>query len=248
MISSVRTGAGHVVVVQGQEAADVDQGVLLGAHGAAVGVAEELARDLLDAPVLLPGLAPLDEPGVLGEAGAVQEERHAVRACSSRDTSRTLARLTGWPPPLLLVMVSMTKGIRSPYLANAASSLADRDVALERRLDQGVEPLVAHAVQRHGAAELHVGAGGVEVDVVGHHVLLLHEDAEEQVLRRASLMAGDDVLVAGDAPDGGLEVGPAAALRVGLVAGHHGRPLPVAHGRRAAVGEQVDVDGDRTGS
>ena len=65
-------------VVQGHEAADVHQRVLLGAHGAAVGMAEELAGDLLDAAILLAGLAPLDEPGVLGEARAVEVQRHAV--------------------------------------------------------------------------------------------------------------------------------------------------------------------------
>ena len=48
-------------------------------------------------------------------------------------------------------------------------------------------------------AELDVGARGVEVDVVRHHVLLLHQRAEQEVLGRAPLVAGDHVPVAGEA-------------------------------------------------
>ena len=69
---------GERVVVQRQPAADVGERVLLGAHGHAVGDGEHVAHDVGDRPLALPRLAALDEPGVLGEAAGVDEERLAV--------------------------------------------------------------------------------------------------------------------------------------------------------------------------
>ena len=70
----------------------------------------------------------------------------------------------------------------------------------------------------------------------------LDQRAADQVLGPAALVGGDDVLVAVVLLHGGFEVVEVAAARVGLVAQHHPRPLPVAHGAGARVGEQVDVD------
>ena len=75
----------QLLVAAGQEAADVGQAVLLGAHGAAVGVAEDLAHDLGDRAVGLPRLALLDEPGVLGEAAGVDVEGDAELAAELGD-------------------------------------------------------------------------------------------------------------------------------------------------------------------
>ena len=44
----------QILVAAGEEAADVGEAVLLGAHGAAVGVAEDLAHDLGDRAVPCP--------------------------------------------------------------------------------------------------------------------------------------------------------------------------------------------------
>src|SRR5439155_10971129 len=59
-------------------------GVLLGAHGHAVGVRDHLAHDVGDALVGIARLAHADEPSVLGEAAGVQEEGHveAVTDCA----------------------------------------------------------------------------------------------------------------------------------------------------------------------
>ena len=55
-------------VVHRQEAADIDDGVLFGAHGHAIRQGEDFAGDLEDGHVLVARLAQLDEVGVLGEA------------------------------------------------------------------------------------------------------------------------------------------------------------------------------------
>src|SRR4028118_785687 len=75
---------GQPVVAGGEESADVGEAVLLRAHRAAVGVAEDLADDLFHRTVLLPRLARLDEEGVLGEAAGVDVEGDAELAAELR--------------------------------------------------------------------------------------------------------------------------------------------------------------------
>ena len=91
-----------------------------------------------------------------------------------------------------------------------------------------------------GADEFDVGAGGVEVRVVGDDVALLAGHAEEDALGGAALVRGDDVLVAEDVLDGIFEAVEAAAAGVALVAFHDGGPLVGGHGAGAGVGEQID--------
>ena len=74
----VAAALGERVVVHGQPAADVGQAVLLGAHRHAVGEGGHLADDVGDGDAAVARLALVDEPGVLGEAAGVEEERQAV--------------------------------------------------------------------------------------------------------------------------------------------------------------------------
>jgi hypothetical protein len=61
-----------------EQAADVDQAVLLGGDGRAVGEVEHLTDDVARGLALELGLALADEPGVLGEAARVEEEGELV--------------------------------------------------------------------------------------------------------------------------------------------------------------------------
>jgi len=62
------------VVVETQETADVDQTVLLGAHGAALRQGEHFPADLLDILVGVTLFPLLDEPGILGKTAGVENE------------------------------------------------------------------------------------------------------------------------------------------------------------------------------
>src|SRR5450756_1900933 len=97
-------------------------------------------------------------------------------------------------------------------------------------------------VHEGAPGELLVQARRGEVHVAGHDVAGLDEDLRQDVLGGAALVGGHQVLVAVDLPNRRLEVVEVAAAGVGLVAEHHAGPLAVAHGARAGVGEQVDVD------
>ena len=91
-----------------------------------------------------------------------------------------------------------------------------------------------------GSDEFDIGAGRVEVSVVGNDVALFAGDAEENALGGAALVRGNDVLVADNVLDGVAETIVAAAAGVALVAFHDGGPLVSRHRPGAGVGEQID--------
>ena len=59
-----------------------------------------------------------------------------------------------------------------------------------------------HEIHSLGADEFDIGAGRIEMGVVGNNVSLLAGDVEENALGGASLVGGNDVLVAEDVLDG----------------------------------------------
>ena len=77
-------------------------------------------------------------------------------------------------------------------------------------------------------------------ELLGTYLPWPAEDGEEDPLGGASLVGGDDVLEAGQFADLVVEAVEASRAGVRLVAAHDARPLIGAHGRRAAVGQQVD--------
>ena len=125
-------------------------------------------------------------------------------------------------------------------LVERGAQPVDVHVALERVVAVHVGELGAGQVERERAAELDVGAGRVEVAVVGDDVAFLAHHREQDALGGAALVRGDDVLEAGDVVDRVAEVEVRRAAGVGLVAAHDAGPLVGAHGAGAAVGEQVD--------
>ena len=113
-------------------------------------------------------------------------------------------------------------------------------VALEGMDQPRLAALGDHQVARLGARVLDVGARGVEVRVVGHHVARPGDAGEQDVLGGAPLVGGDHVLEARDVAYRRLKPVEGRRARVRLVAGDHARPLARRHRPRAAVGQQVD--------
>ena len=187
-------------------------------------------------------LADLDEVGVLGKTAGVEVERDAMLAANRADGFDVLHRHG------LAAAGVVGHGQHDQGHALAAGALnqalqrGDVHVAFERMLQAGLAALGDDQIDRLGADELDVGAGGVEVRVVGDDIAFLAHHAEEDALGGAALVGGDDVLVAEDILNGGAELLEAAAAGVTLVAFHDGRPLVGGHGAGAGVGEQVDED------
>ena len=70
----------------------------------------------------------------------------------------------------------------------------------------------------------------------------MNHDLRQDVLRGAPLMRGDEILISIILSYSLPQVVKVLAAGIGFVAQHHARPLAVAHGVGAAVGQQVDVD------
>ena len=159
-------------------------------------------------------------------------------------TARAFSIETGWPPPELLVTVSITSGTRSrPTRAMSCFQGFDVHVALERMvLTPGC---LASAMGRSTAS---APTNSTLARVVSKWVLLgttspfLHMHAEEDAFGGATLVRRDHVLVAEDVLHGIAEAVEAAAAGVALVAFHDGGPLMRGHGAGAGVGQQVDED------
>ena len=148
---------------------------------------------------------------------------------------------TGWPPPELLVTVSMHSGMFSaPRSSMKRSSARDIHVALERVLRFGLAAFGNDQVNRVGALRLDIGARGVEMGVVRHRVMRLGDHREQDALGGPALVGRDQVLERHQVLDRRLETVESRAAGVGLVTLHQRGPLAGAHAGGARVGQEVD--------
>ncbi len=115
-------------------------------------------------------------------------------------------------------------------------------VALERVCRLGTKGLVDDAVHGLSAVIEDMGPGGIEGHIEGNHVSLFDEGAENHVLRRPSLVGGNDVIEAENFLYRGLEVEETVRSCIGFVSHQKSSPLVLAHGAGAGIGEKVDVD------
>ena len=107
-------------------------------------------------------------------------------------------------------------------------------------LNAGLAAFGDDQIDGFGADELHVGAGGIEMRVVGDDVAFLAHATEQDALGGTALVRGDDVAIAEDVLDGSAKLVEAAAAGVAFVAFHDGGPLVGGHGAGAGIGEEVD--------
>ena len=185
-------------------------------------------------------LALLDEPGVLGEAAGVQEERERRSGRRPRAPRGGWPCDTGWPPIELLVTVMNTTGTSSaPRSSMQALQGGDVHVALE---GQPSRPRPAAVQGRRASAPV----ASTLARVVSKWVLLgttlpgPADAREEDLLGGAALVGGDDVLEREELLDRVAEAEPRRRAGVALVAVLDARPLVAAHRARARVGQQVD--------
>lgn len=97
-----------------------------------------------------------------------------------------------------------------------------------------------HQIDGFSAYELDVGAGCVEMSVVGNDVAVPAHDAEQNALGGSPLVSGDDVTIAEDVLNRVAEMIEAAAPGIALITLHQRRPLVGRHGAGAGVSQQID--------
>ena len=211
-------------------------------HGRGVGECADLVHDRCDRVIREAGLALLNEIGVLGHARHVVDQQHAVARAPGAQLPQVGHRHR------LAARHVDTRGeadVRNAFGAHVRDQrieLRQVDVALERMLALRVVRLVDDHVDERAAGQFLVQPGGREVHVPGHMIARLDEQLGQDVLGAAALVRGHHVPIAVAFAHGGFEVVEVGAAGVGLVAEHHAGPLPVAHGRDAGIGQQVDID------
>ena len=99
-----------------------------------------------------------------------------------------------------------------------------------------------HQIHSFGTDKFNVGAGGVEMGVVGDDIAFLAHHAEQDALGGATLMGGNDMPEAKDVLNGIAKAIETLAAGIALVAFHDGGPLMRGHGASAGISEQVDQD------
>ncbi len=232
----------QLFIVQGEEAADIGKRVFLGAHRAAVGIGEDPVRDLRHRGVGKTFFAQPDKVAVLREAAAVDEKGNPVfytnrlRGFDIFHADRLSA------PRIIGDGGHHQRDIRGSFFLYRFFQGFQVHIALEGGGDSGDFSLGAAAVDGFGAGELDIGAGGVEEGVADKIFPFTAEDAEQYFFRRPSLVGGDDEGHARQLVNAVLKAEKAGAAGIGFIALHDAGPLLAAHGRSAAVGEQVDQD------
>ena len=153
---------GQVVVVHGQPAADVDEPILL-RRIVMPSARETISRTMSATVARRSRLAGPDEPGVLGEAAGVQEQRDAERrrppsrGCSAGDRLAAAGVVRDRHHDQRDVL---------RLLEDERSSAAGSMLPLKRCRADGRRPSVDREVDGLRPGELDVGAGRVEMGVV----------------------------------------------------------------------------------
>ena len=160
-----------------------------------------------------------------------------IRAGLSHSPCSPVGRLTTVPARLMYAMLS------APSRSMRACTLFRSMLPLKGcRLIGGLAGFVDDYIHVDAARHFLMQARGREVHIARHVLALLNRGLADQVLRAAALMRGHDVLVPIHFLNRFFQMIEVAATRVGFIAQHHARPLAIAHGVGAAVGEQIDVD------
>ena len=148
---------------------------------------------------------------------------------------------TGWPPPVLFVMVNMQRGIApAPTSAIRALSFATSMFPLKGRGSEGTRPFGHRKVHSLGPGGFDVGPGGVKMGVVGHHMARLAHGGEENPLGRPPLVGGNHMFEPEDPLHRFLEPEKGRTPGIGLVPTHDACPLLGTHGRCPGIRQEVD--------
>src|ERR1019366_5385276 len=158
----------------------------------------------------------------------------------TRLTASILAMETGWPPPELLVTVSIASGmLGAPSETIRDSSAAASMLPLKSRR------ACVSAASGMGRSTARAPVNSMLARVVSKWVLEgttwpgRHMTVNKDTLGGAALVGGDHVAETGQVVCHALEAEEAFAAGVGFVAAHHGGPLFGGHGAGAGIGEQV---------
>ena len=109
-------------------------------------------------------------------------------------------------------------------------------------LELGVFCFVDGAVNGKGLAALYMPLGSVEMGIARNNIPLLHQSAEKHIFGSTPLVGRNHYGETCDSFNRILHIEKRSRTGIAFIAGHHSRPLAVAHGTRARIGQQVDIN------
>ena len=233
---------GKAVVVDREEAADRDEVILLRGEDRAVAQIGDRADDRGQRPALPAGLTVLDEDGVLGDAGGVEDQRHFVLARKTVDLRQVLDRERLSAHHVHAGLLPHVGDAVAPGGPERFLESIQIDVAFERKVRARVGCLGDGHVDPDAARQFDVDARSREVEVRRDQLSGLNEHLRQEMLGAPALVRRDQMAISVDLAHGGFEPEEAPRSRVRLVADLHRRALLLRERRRAAIGEEVDVD------
>ena len=200
----VARGLRQFVVIERQPAADIGKSVLLGRHRHAVGLCKHVAHDVDDGAAVLAALAALDEPGIFGEAAAVDVKRLAV-SVRERCNRRDIFQADRLPAAGIVGHGEHHAGRDGGIRCEKRGEPGQVHVALERMQNGRILALVNEEINRLSAARLDIASGGVEMRVGGNDLAGSADDGKQNGFRRPALMRRNDMLERHQRLDGRLE-------------------------------------------
>ena len=183
----------QIIVVQGQPAADIGEAVLFCAHGHAVSAGETVAHDVGDRTVALARLPLFDEPGVLGEAAAVDDEGLAEIMCDLGH-AMDIFQADRLPAAGIIGDGDHYAGHRLAMFGQVGLQPRQIHIALEGMQRRWILALVNDQIMGQRAAGLDIATRGIEMGVVRDIAPFTAHDRKLDRLRRAALMHRNNML------------------------------------------------------
>ncbi len=231
---------GPGIIVANQKSSNIDQAVFLQAHRGAIGIREYLLCDLQQGFILVTGFPFLYEIGVFRKTTGIQDKRYSVFFKYRLGLADVLHgdRLTAAG---VVGNGDHGKGDFLPaVLLNGLLQGGNVHIALEGCHIGIIQPFITDQIKRIYPNKFKIGAGGIEVAVIGYNIPFVRAGHGQNTFCGTALVRGKNMLHPGDSANGLFESTERRAARIAFVAQHHRGPLLGGHGPGAAIGQQVD--------
>ena len=232
----------ELLVIHGEEAADIDHGVFLRGHGGRIGERAKLMDNLTHGFASVACLALLDEIGILCDPGHVMHDHDIVLVAPF---SQGFQISHGYGLPACHVHAGGDTDIRDIFRSNflyQRIELGKIHITLERMSGGWVMRLIDDHINKGAARQLLMQPCGGEVHIARHIVAILDQALAENVLCPASLMCRHGIFVGIVFLHIVAQMIKIAAARISFISRHHALPLIIAHGADAGIGQKIDID------
>ena len=159
------------------EAAHIYDSVFLGTHGHSVGKGKHLADNLLDGLVGVSGLTCLDEIGILGKTGRIEDYRHIVFLRELAHAAQVFHR-NGLAAGRIVGNGNDNERYATGILLQCFFELLQVYITLERNFELRIFRLVDRTVESCGVATLYMSFCRIEMRITGNYIAFVNEIRE----------------------------------------------------------------------